>query len=151
MHPVAREAVTCSPRLSDLRLVVGEHQVNSATVNVELAAEVLYAHGGALDVPAGVALAPGARPAHDVTGLGELPEREVTRVALLGAHVHPRAGLLLLDSAAGELAVIVPGVDVEVHAALGLVGKPAGDELFDQPDLLRDVPRGPRRDIGPPD
>ncbi len=47
-----------SLRLRDLVLVVGEFQVDPAGVDVEALAEVLEAHGRALDVPAGEAVAP---------------------------------------------------------------------------------------------
>ena len=44
-------------RLGDLVLVMGEHQVDAAGVDVEARPEVAHAHGGALDVPAGPPLA----------------------------------------------------------------------------------------------
>ena len=42
--------------------VVGEYEVFAAGVNVEIVAEVLHCHGGALEVPAGAAFAPWAVP-----------------------------------------------------------------------------------------
>ena len=58
MHPVAREGLAGGGfRLRDLVLVMREHQVFAAGVQVEGFAEILHRHGGALDVPAGAAVA----------------------------------------------------------------------------------------------
>jgi hypothetical protein len=99
VHPHAGEGLAGRPRLGELALVVREHQVEAAAVDVELVPEVLRAHDRALEVPAGEALAPGAGPAHEVAGLGPLPEREVARVALVAAHLDPRALDLLVGIA----------------------------------------------------
>ena len=71
-------------RLRLLVLVVGEAQVDAATVDVERVAEVLAGHRGALEVPAGAAASPRRRPARGLglVGLAALPEGEVARVAL---------------------------------------------------------------------
>ncbi len=65
--------------LRDLVVVVDRREVVSAGVDVELLAQVLHAHAGALDVPAGESLSPRARPSLRPI---ELPEGEVARVLL---------------------------------------------------------------------
>ena len=63
VHPVAGEGlVRGGLALRDLVLVVREHQVFAAGVQVEAVAQVLHGHGGALDVPAGTAAADGRIP-----------------------------------------------------------------------------------------
>src|ERR1700726_4813712 len=53
MEPVANEGLSgCPFALRNLVLVVREDVVDAAGVNVEALAQVLHAHGGALDVPA---------------------------------------------------------------------------------------------------
>lgn len=89
VHPVPGEAEARGLRLGDLALVVGKLQVNPPGVEVKAFPQVLEAHGRALNVPAGVPLPPGALPAHDVPGLGRLPEGEVQGVFLLLPHLHP--------------------------------------------------------------
>ena len=70
VEPVAGEGL-CGGGLGlgDLVLVVGEHQVFAAGVEVEGLAEELHGHGGALDVPAGTACAERGLPAI-LAGLG---------------------------------------------------------------------------------
>ena len=65
--------------LRDLALMVREHQVHAASMDVELLAEVLLPHHGALEVPAREAFTPRGGPAHDVLRLGFLPDGEVVR------------------------------------------------------------------------
>ena len=64
VQPVARELAVAERALGlgDLVLVVREDQVGAAAVDVERLAEVAVRHRRALDVPAGPARAPGARP-----------------------------------------------------------------------------------------
>src|SRR4029079_18387850 len=79
--------------LGDLVLVVGEHVVDAAGVDVEPRPEVLEGHRRALEVPAWAALAPGRRRALErAPRAGALPEREVGRVALVGLDVAAMAG-----------------------------------------------------------
>ena len=60
VHPDRHDAMAEGAlRLGDLVLVMRELQVDPAGVDVESLAEVLELHGGALDVPAGKAIAPG--------------------------------------------------------------------------------------------
>ena len=90
-HP--RVHVEHALALGDLVGVVHPDVVDAAGVDVEAVAEVLGGHGRALDVPAGEAAAPRRVPLLLALHArrGELPEREVGRVAL---------GLDVLDATA---------------------------------------------------
>ena len=124
--------------LGEFVLVVGEHEVEAAAVDVEGVAEVFGAHGGALDVPAGAALAPEGIP-HRFAGLGGLPEGEVGGVALAAAFEGARAGLLLVGAAVGELAVVGVLGDVEPDVAASGVSKALVDQRLGDPQDLRHV------------
>ena len=79
--------------LGDLVGVVGEGVVDAAAVDVQILAQMLHADAGALDVPAGIAHAPGGVPFEGLVlelGLGE-PEDEVVLVALVGVLLHALA------------------------------------------------------------
>lgn len=52
MHSHSTVIVEASVGLVELVVVMGEHQVDSARVNVKLSAQLLRGDGGALDVPA---------------------------------------------------------------------------------------------------
>src|SRR6267142_6615067 len=89
--------------LRDLVLVVREDVVDAAGVDVETLTEVLRAHGGTLDVPARVAVAPRRWPhQRSAAGLGLLPEREVGRVALRRIDLRAHALLQRLLHVAGK-------------------------------------------------
>ncbi len=110
--------------LRDLVLVVREHQVFAAGVEVEAVAEELHGHGGALDVPAGAAGAERGLPAV-FAGLGRLPESEVAGgVLLVLIHIDARAVFNAFKIFFGELAVVGIAGDAEVPGAVfGLVGE----------------------------
>ena len=59
--------------LSDLALMVGEHQIHPAAVDVKLVPEVFLSHNGALEVPSRETFSPRGRPAHNVLRLSFLP------------------------------------------------------------------------------
>ena len=87
--------------LSDLALVVREDEVHTSAVDVEVLPEVLTSHGRALGMPAREAFAPRAGPAHDVLGLGLLPQGEVQWIALLVLPVEAAGvGEHILDTSA---------------------------------------------------
>src|SRR5205807_7491123 len=113
-------------------------EVHPAAVDVECGAQVLHAHGRALDVPPRPAAAPGGVPG-DLTGLGGFPEGEVRGVALAGAFERARAGLLLLDATVRELAVIGIAGDVEPDVSVGGVRVAVLDQRLADRDDLRDV------------
>ena len=139
VQPVPGEAVAHGLGLGDLVLVVREDQVHAARVDVELRAQVGLAHRDAFGVPAGAPRPPRRRPRR-LAGLGALPQREVTRIALTRrdalALVH------VVDPVAGQLAVVGVAQNVEVDVAPAGVGVPVVDQPLDQLDHLGDVPGG---------
>ena len=154
VHPVVRErAAARGLALRALVLVVREHEVGAAAVDVEGKPQVLARHGRALDVPAGTAHAPGRLPRR-LAGLGGLPQREVQRVALailhalaVGAQLAV-AALHLVYVAARQLAVSRERTHVEVHVAVGVVSVAAVDELLDELYHCGDLLGSLRTDIG---
>ena len=132
--------------LSDLVGVVDGDVVRASGVDVELLAQVLGRHGGALDVPAGKSPPPRAVPFHLPVRVGgaELPEREIGLVAL-AAHLYPDALLQPLRFQAGQPPVVGEPGGVEVDAVVGAIGEAPLLQPPDQGDLLGDVLRGPRQ------
>ena len=139
-------------RLRALVLVVREHQVGAAAMDVEWQAQVLLRHARALDVPARPAVAPGRFP-RGLARLGRLPQREVERVALavldaLGAQI-AMAGFHLVDVAARKRAVRRERTHAEVHVAVvGRVGMSRVDELLHERDHRVDFARRARAHRG---
>ena len=74
---------------------------------------------------------------------GELPEDEIAGVFLVRLDGDARAGLLLIEIAAGELAVFAPR-GVEKDFAIGVVGVAFCDQRFDDCDHPGDIIRRPR-------
>ena len=96
MHPDICEGLTGSAfALCYLILVVREDKVCAAAVNVDGVADVVAAHSGALDVPAGSALAERGIPV-GFAWLSSLPYCKVHRVALLFADLYARTRLEIL-------------------------------------------------------
>src|SRR5688500_9525076 len=94
--------------LRNLAFVVRELQVHAATMNVELFAQVLRAHGRALDMPAGKAFTPWAFPAHDMFGWRRFPECEVGAVAFFFLTFQVAGGSKqVFNHTAAELSVIM--------------------------------------------
>ena len=127
-HPVVcpdrRERMTERARLSHFVLMVREHEVEPAAVDLERRPVDLLRHHRALDVPARPAATPRRVPPRVLGGgLVRLPEREVARVAL------QRARLLSLLDLVGLLtrqpAVLGEALDAEVHVATARVRVPA--------------------------
>ena len=69
VHPVPGERVATGHGLGALVLVMGERQVVTPAMDVEVRAQHLQGHGDALDVPAGSTIAPRRRPRR-LAGLG---------------------------------------------------------------------------------
>ena len=153
IQPVVHHLVALAGHgLCDLALVVGKHQVHAAAVDVEVVAQVLASHGGAFAVPAREAVAPGRGPAHDVLGRGFLPQGEVGLVVLL-AHTVELAALVddVVEVAVREHAVVVVVVvllDVEVDAAVALIGVAVVHDFLHELLLLDDVACGVGLDAG---
>ncbi len=134
-------------------LVVREHEVVAAAVEIEAVAEDLERHRGALDVPTGSAGTPRRFPGR-LPRLRGLPEREVDRTALLLVDLDARAGRVeqIIEVPTGELAVVVVAVDREVHAfALDHVRVTAFHQLRDQRVHLVDELGGVRHRVGTTD
>ena len=154
VHPVIGEgAAACGLGLGALVLVMREHQVGAAAVDIERQAQVLARHSRALDVPAGTALAPRAFPRR-LAGFGGLPQREVQMVALaifqalaVGAQLAMTA-FHLVDVATGQRTVISVAAHAEINVALDLVRMAAIDEFLDEPDHLGDLLGCARAHIG---
>src|ERR1700733_4132748 len=125
--------------------MVREHEVFAAGVEVDVVAEELSRHGGALDVPAGPAGTKRRLP-ELLTGFGGLPQREVAgRILLVLIHIDPGAVFDSLEVLLRELAVAGKARDTEVPASiLGAIGDVFGCELFDHPDHLRNAAGGVR-------
>ena len=154
VHPVVgKGAVAGALGLGALVLVVREHQVGPAAVNVEGQAQVLLGHGRALDVPTGATRAPGRGPGR-FAGLGRLPQGEVQLVALavfqalaVGSQLAVTA-FRLVHVAARELPVTRVGAHIEVHVALGRIGMSALDKALDKRDHGIDLFSGLRANVG---
>ena len=123
--------------------MVREHEVFAAGVEVDVVAEKLHRHGGALDVPAGAAAAEGGIPML-LAGLDGLPEGEVAGgVLLVLVYIDAGAVFDAVEVLAGELAVLGEAEDAEVPAAVfGLVGDVFGGEFFDEVDHLGNAAGG---------
>ena len=136
--------------LGDLVLVVGEHQVRAAAVDLEVGAEDLLGHRRALDVPAGPALAPRRGPRGVLALLVLLPQREVARARRLSCGGVVALALLASPRrAVRELAVVGEALDLEVHVALGVVGVPASISALISVDDRADRLRRLRLVVGP--
>src|SRR5213594_2255372 len=105
----------------DLILVVREDVVRPAGVDVEGLAQVLHAHGRALEVPAGSSDTHRRLPER-LRLLARLPEDEVANVrffVLVG--VDPEVGNHPLLTEAGQPAVFGERVQSEVYGALAFI------------------------------
>src|ERR1700754_4998572 len=144
MNQVARKGLaTGGFRLRDLVLVVREHEVFSAGVEVEAVTEDFRSHGGALDVPAGAAWTERRFP-ELLARFRSLPQREVAGgIFFILVDIDASAVFNTVEDLLRELAVFREPRDTEVPAAvLGLVGDVLGGKLLDQRDHLRDTAGG---------
>ena len=121
--------------------MVGEDQVLAAAVDIDGLAQVAVGHGGALDMPAGTAGAPGGIPG-GLPGLRCLPQGKIHGVLLLLAHVDPGSGLEILQGLMAQLAVFPELRGAVVHVPVGGIGVALVDKGLDQSDDLGDVLRG---------
>ena len=130
MEPVMhRFTAVAAFGLGDFVFVMGEDQIRAAAVNIEGIAEVFFGHGGAFDMPAGTAFAPGAFPI-GFAGFRRFPQREIEGISLLLAHGDSGAGLHFVDGAAGKFAVGFEFADFEVDVAVDFVGEAVVDDLL---------------------
>src|SRR5919197_3829068 len=123
MGPMTGEWVLPRQRLTlrDLVFVVREDEVSAAPVDIELVTQRLPGHRGALDVPAGSARSPRARPGR-LTLPGALPQGEVARVALSRLELLACRDELAIQVAAAEFPVPRKPGYVKVHVAVHSVG-----------------------------
>ncbi len=153
MHPIIAPFVAeIALRLGDFVGVVGEGVIYAAAVDVEVFSQMLHADAGALDVPAGVADAPGGVPLQGLVlelALGE-PEDEVVLVALvrvlLDALAHADVQVVRVEVVEDVVLFQLAGVEVDVAA--GEVGVAGVHELRDNLDVLVDAVRGGLDDVG---
>ena len=135
VHPDARQRPPPGRLgLRDLVLVVGEHQVRAAAVDLEVGAQQVLGHGRALDVPPRPPLPPGRGPSRVLVLLVRLPQREVAGALLEVGGIVAFALLHLLPGPVRKLAVLVEAGHAEIHVAARRVGVPGFDEDRDQVD-----------------
>ena len=153
MHPpIAPLVAQVALALCDLVGVVGEGVVDAAAVDVQILAEVLHRDAGALDMPAGIADAPGRIPFQRLVlklGFGE-PEHKVVLVALVSvlfdALAHADVQILGVEVVEDIVALELGGV--EVHVAAGKIGVAGVHQLGDDLDILVDAVGGGLDHIG---
>ena len=89
MHPVAHIITTMgTAALGNLVFMMGKNKVAAAAVNIDGFTQVSANHGGALQVPARTAAAPGAVPA-GIFICGRLPQDKIPGMTLVVSHLHP--------------------------------------------------------------
>ena len=71
------------PLLTQAYSPMVKHEVKTATMYVELLAEVFLTHRGALKMPPGKPFAPGGWPVHDVFRRSLFPKGEIHRITFL--------------------------------------------------------------------
>ena len=92
--------------LRHLVLVVGEHQIDAAAVDVKHLAQVLLRHGRAFEVPAWrLGRSPKGFPS-PARPVGGLPQHEIHRVALVRRNLDAGAGLISSSERRDSRAVI---------------------------------------------
>ena len=125
--------------LGDLVLMVGKLEVRATAMDVEVIAQSAGGHGGAFDMPAGAAGAPGGSPG-GLARLGGLPEGEVQGVTLGLPRLDATPGAQLRRVLAGEAAIAGETghgiVDVPIVRGVGMA---LGDEGLDHGQDLVDV------------
>ena len=102
-------------------------------MDVESLAKIGGRHGGAFDMPARTAAAPRAVPAR-LFRRRQLPQHEIAGVLLVHIDGDAHTGLLLVERALGEVAVVGHRLGVEQHLAARLIGMTAFDQALDQRD-----------------
>ncbi|MPM91663.1 hypothetical protein SDC9_138794 [bioreactor metagenome] len=136
MHPVAGIFMAgAALALRNFVFMMRENQVAAAAMDVDSLAKMLADHGGALDVPAGAALAPRRLP-EGLTGFGGLPEREIKRVLLVFRDVDAAAGFEILNRHVRKLAVLVKFAAAEIDAALRGIREALFLQRFNNADNL---------------
>ena len=147
MEPVVAPLVTqVAFGLGNFVGVMRKGIVNAAAVDVQIVPQMLHGNAGALNVPAGIAHAPGRIPLESLIlelGLGK-PENEVVLILLVLVLFHA------LPDAHGQVFLIVVIEDVvlfqfggiEVHVAPGKIGIALVQQRLDHVDILGNAVRG---------
>ena len=135
VHPVMCEGLSVGRLgLGDLVLVMGEDQILPSRMNVDLIAQILFAHHRAFDVPARPSVAPGGFPG-GLAFLFGLPEHEIQGILLLifaGNQQGALAALQIVQIFMGELPVLrkAPGPEID-RSVRRHIGVPLFDEGLD--------------------
>src|SRR6266542_961517 len=124
--------------LGDLVLVVGEDEVGAAAVDVDLVAEGLADHRGALDVPPGPTFAPWAVPRW-LIWLGGLPQGKISGVLLAWLELLAGCDQLTVQVTATQLAILGECGDREPDVAVVDVGVLGFDQVANEFDDLLHV------------
>ena len=100
MHPNIGKAraLMGAAALRDLVLMMREHQIIAAAMNIEMRSQQFVAHGRAFNMPPRTAITPWAVPSGRVR-IGWFPQHEIHRIAFIGGHLDPRACDHILDCA----------------------------------------------------
>src|SRR3954471_8131450 len=114
---------------------------------VEMFAEITFAHGGALDVPARPAGSPRGFPRW-FTRLGRFPQYEIERIALVAVNLDSFTGSKIVKGLARKLSVAFELTNRIKHIAIGsAIRDTLVNQLLDKHQHLRNVFRGARLDV----
>ena len=85
-----------------------ENEVHAATVDIEMLTQIFLTHCGTFGVPAGETVTPRAWPAHDMFGLGALPQCKVSGIMLFFLAVQFAGGIqYIIQVTSGQFAVMM--------------------------------------------
>ena len=139
--------------LGNLVGMVDGDVIDSTGMDVDLLSQILHAHGGALDVPAGIAPSPGRVPHQGLVlelALGE-PQHKVLGIPLVLVNVDAGTGLQVIQIQAGQLSVVGEGGHVIVEVAAGQIGVAVGLKPLYQVDHVLDMLGGLAYNVGTAD
>ncbi len=130
MHPIACKSLAGDGfGLSDFVFVMRENKVVSATMNVDLFAEMSHIHRRAFNMPTRTTGTPRAIPGR-LTRFCRLPKRKIHRMFFAFVHLNARTGVHGLKRASAQLAIIRIVFNIEVNIAIDFVGIPLRNQLF---------------------
>ena len=140
MHPgVDVGGMVSTAALGNFVFMMGEHQIRTTAMNIEVVAQMTGIHGRAFDMPARTARPPGRLPGR-LARLGHLPQHKVHGVTFALLHADPGAGLQLLQILTGEATILGVAVDGEEHIAIiRHIGVAIVQQLLHQRDDLGDM------------
>ena len=138
VHPMTREAPPERHGLSAFVLMMRKAQILTAAMQIEILTENAEAHHHTFAVPTRTSVAPRRRP-RGFIGLGELPQHEIGRMALVLGPNHlafTTTGKHLVERLMRQQPVIGNGLDGEIDTIIGHIGAVTFDELGDHLDHL---------------